>query len=215
MSSRQPQWISDYDCKRILAYRAGEPTGRERVPRAADQDCLLVRGLFQDGRIRLEAAFRVRRPPLLPEPGDYVLSALEPRGHALANVPFALQLAEDVPGSQPMGSFAFVVPLSQARQDSLAVLRVTRGDQILAELRAAPGASGAPQPRAARDARGLVQLQWDPQSYPEVLVRDPRTGDVLAMGPGGRLELETRAPELECLFSDGLHTLVRRVPVVR
>ena len=58
-----------------------------------------------------------------------------------------------------------------------------------------------------------MHLQWNPQAYPEVLVKDARTGTGLSMGAGGRLELETPAHELECLFSDGLHTVVRKVTV--
>jgi len=198
MGEGLPRWSSDYDIRRILAYRAGESP--DPLPGPA-RDCLLVRGCWRDGRIALQPAFRVRRPPLLPEPGELVLSALASGGRVLACVPFDIPLLEEEPGQPRQGSFAFVLPLDRAGQAALAALRVTRNGTVLAELRA---------PRPARPLRlrvgrrgGGLQLRWDPRA--EAMVRDP-AGEVLAMAPGGRLDLAGGPRNLRCLFSDGLHT---------
>ena len=204
----------DYDCRKILAFRAGEPLAEARHLASREEDCLLVRGMLRQGRAELEAAFQVRREPLPPEPGGYLLTALDAHGAVLASAPFAPEEIEDEddPG---LGAFAFVIPMTRAMQDGLATLRVSRNGETLGERHAAGrGLRGDdPRPHAGRDGHGLVHLVWDPQAHPEVLVKDARTGEVLSMGAGGRLALETRAHELECLFSDGLRTLARRVPV--
>jgi hypothetical protein len=63
--------------------------------------------------------------------------------------------------------------------------------------------------------RGLVQFHWDARAYPEAMVRNACTSHILGLARGGRLELDTPARELECLFSDGLRTILRRVAVRR
>jgi len=214
MSYCSPVWSGDYDWKAILAYRAGEPLGAARGLAARDEDCLLVRGLLRQGRAELEAAFQVRREPLPPRPGEYLLTALDARGAVLASVPFAPDAVED--GTEPdLGAFDFVIPMTQAMKDGLAILRVSRGGLTLGERHAAGHGIGAddPRPHASRDGHGLVRLVWNPQAAQEVLVKDARTGEVLSLGAGGRLALGTRAHELECLFSDGVRTRARKVPV--
>ena len=175
----------------------------------------MVRGFIRPGRAELEPAFQVHRAPFPPSPGEYLLTALDARGHILASVPFAPSAIEDLPGEPDLAGFAFVIPLTVAMADSLAVLRVSLHGATLGE-RHAPGhgAGGeAFEPHAARDGHGLVRLRWDAQARPEVIVRDPASGEILSMGADGHLTVDTRAHELECLFSDGLSTLVRKVAV--
>ena len=61
---------------------------------------------------------------------------------------------------------------------------------------------------------GTVNVSWDPEAFPLVLVRDPATGAVLANASGGEALVTTGAKELELLLSDGVRTTARRVPVV-
>ena len=222
MSYCEPTWCSDYGCRAVLAFRAGEAVEPSRPAGDQDQDGLLVQGLLDQGRVSLQPAFQVRRPPLTPESGEYVLSALDSAGRVLERVPFAILTDEDDPEGDAEGSFTFVLPLTRAQLDSLALLRVTQDGAVLAELRSSAhgprtgqvaGGGERFHPRAGRDSHGRVHLRWDSGSYPEAMVKDARTGHVLALGPGGRLDLASRAQSLVCLFSDGLHTLVRRLPV--
>jgi hypothetical protein len=62
-------------------------------------------------------------------------------------------------------------------------------------------------------APGKVRVDWDAEASPLVLVREPRSGQVLADASGGEADLDTEAPELELLMSDGVRTTVRTVPV--
>jgi hypothetical protein len=50
-------------------------------------------------------------------------------------------------------------------------------------------------------------------AWPLVLVRDPRSGAILADAEGGAVDLRTDAKTLELLLSDGVRTTVRRVQV--
>jgi hypothetical protein len=216
MSYCSPRWSSDYDCKAILRFRAAEPLGPAHHALAAEvQDCLLVSGGLRHGLAELDAAFQVRRTPIPPSPGEYRLTALDAHGRVLDQVPFAPAEVEDLDQEPGLGVFTLVIPMTQAMKKSLATLRVSRDGVTLGERHAAGrGLTGeAFTPHATRDGHGLVHLLWDPRSYPEVIVTDGHSGQVISLGAGGRLALETRAQELECLFSDGLRTVVRRVPV--
>ena len=223
MSYCTPRWTSDYDWKKVLAFRSGEPAAPSAPAAAEEQDCLLVAGTVSGDRVRLEPAFRLHRTPEPPEPGPYQLTLLDGQGRILLATPFAVQdLAEDPAGA---ARFGFVLPLARDLQEQAAVLRVSRDGRVLGELQAAPrpgvaaqlpgprGDASAIRPRARRDARGRVHLTWQAGAYPDAIVEDARTGDGLAMGAGGRLDLEGPARTLDCLFSDGLHTVERKVPV--
>lgn len=214
MSYCKPLWSSDFDCKAILAFRAREPMALRGATVAAGQDCLLVQGLIRDGRAILDPAFQVRREPI-PAEGDFVLTALDAHGQVLETVPFGPGGLEDLASESGLGAFTLVLPMTQAMQESLATLRVSHNGVALGERHATGARAHAhpPQAHAARDGHGLVHLQWDPRGYPWVLVKDAGTGTMITMGSGGRLELPVRAPELECRFSDGLHTFVSKVAV--
>jgi hypothetical protein len=74
-------------------------------------------------------------------------------------------------------------------------------------------AAVAPREPVAVAWKGGVHLGWDQGVYPEVMVRDPRSGDVIATARTGEVDLDTDAPVLELVMLDGIHTLVRSVKV--
>jgi hypothetical protein len=53
---------------------------------------------------------------------------------------------------------------------------------------------------------GQTHLSWDHAVHPKVMVRDPRTGEVIAFLEGGSAMVETDARELEFTFSDGVRS---------
>ena len=215
MSYCPPEWASDFDSLEILKFRAREPLAPAAAAASTAQDCLLVQGVIRHGQAILEPAFQVHREALPPDPGDCVLTTLDAQGRVLETVPFGPGGLADAESDSDLGVFTLVIPMTEAMKASLASLQVSRDGVILGRLKA-PGARAhahQPHPQAARDSHGLAHLQWDPRGYNTVVVLDPGTGAILAMGAGGRLELEVQAPELECRFSDGLHTLVQRVTV--
>ena len=213
MSYCRPAWASDYDCRRILAFRKDEPMAPPRTAHAEDQDGLLVGGVIRQGRAELNPAFQAHRPPLAVRAGEYRLEALDEAGQVLAEQAFTPAAEEDGDEAE---AFVLFLPLDPHRQASLAALRVTRVGAVLGELRPAPHGRGITgfHPRALRGPHGLARLTWDARAYPEVMVKDPHTGEVVAMGRGGRLELDAPGPSLEAHFSDGLRTVVVTVPVL-
>ncbi|HEX7241406.1 MAG TPA: hypothetical protein VF263_14110 [Longimicrobiaceae bacterium] len=209
-----PEWISDYTYRAVLAYRTtgGDGgTGGDAVSVSeVEEPSLLVWGRVGGSGAALEPAFELTTRPSLPEPGPYRIEGLDAAGAVLFSLPFrGAQLAE---GDTTERHFAYAIPARLARTDRLASLRVT-GRGVRAERR--PSALAAPRraPAAAlrRGARrGEVRLEWAAGGQPAALVRDARTGEVVAIARDGGASLRTGASELEVLFSDGVRT-TRRV----
>ena len=204
MAYCHPRWISAYTYSEVLATLTA-PTYLAAPPAGA---ALLVWGSVRGGHAELQPAFQVTTVPQPPASGPYTLEALDGAGQVLLSVPFALDTTEaDAPGD---GSFAFSLPAPGA----LARLRVLREGRVLADAtgQAAPLSR---EPVATAYRPGTAYLGWDTSTHPMVLVQDARTGETLAVGAQGGLELSTDATELDVLLSDGVHTLRRRIPVSR
>ena len=224
MSYCSPQWISDYTYKGVLAFRAQEPQAPAAgaVAFQAHRHGLLIWGTLRNGVVALEPAFAAMGVSSLPEPGEYTLVCLDGAGQVLQGVPFNPQPDPDPVEGEDLRSFAFVIPETPAMRAALASIQVRRGGETLATLRASRSgpaqgalavASLSRDPVAVRWRSGRVHLGWDATRYPRVIVRDPLTGQDLAIAEGGSMELGTQARELELIFSDGLRTFTKRIGV--
>jgi hypothetical protein len=60
---------------------------------------------------------------------------------------------------------------------------------------------------------GRVALRWDASQTPMVVVRDPRTGQILSFARGGRSEVVTDEAELVLSLSNRLQSRDARVRV--
>jgi len=228
MSYCPPRWVSDYTYTGILRARNADapffPEARREAQREAQaQDSLLVSGRVEaDGSVTLHEAFQVPQPPERPEPGEYTLVCRDGAGRLLQEVAFAASAIADLPQGGSRGSFFLMLPLTPELQSGLASLAVTRHGLQLAERRPSLAQRTDRAMQAVRPSRepyalvwqpGVVHLGWDPATHPRVVIKDAATGEVLAMGRDGALELATTATELELLLSDGLRTTTCRVPV--
>ena len=205
-----PQWVSDYTYTGVMDWRA---TGGAAVTGAgAPVDGLLVWGRIVDGNVVLEPAFQVQAPAS-PSAGDWLLEVTDESGALLGQHRFAAATVADVPS--PASTFAFVVPMDQARRDRIAGIRV-RGPGGQAELRATPVPPGAavvaPVPAAER-AAGRVRVRWNAARFGAALVRDATTGDVLSIGRGGETLVAAPRGDLDVTLSDGVRNSRQRVPV--
>jgi len=220
MSYCTPLWISDYTYKAVLTYRA-QNSSYARVPASQDpvvfakQECLMIAGRVKDGQVLLDSSFRVHAVPLAPEPGDYILQLHDASGKALLEQSFGTAEVADLPSGDEQ-HFAFTVPCSDELERSLVGLRVMHQGRVQA-VRRSSFAEGAAvvvrDPVATRMAKGRSHLSWDPVVHPKVMVRDPRSGEVIAFAEGGYLDLPTDAPELEVTFSDGVRSQRRMLRV--
>lgn len=214
MSYCTPEWITWYTYRAILDFRARQAP----APAAAAEPVLLVWGTVRDGEVVLEPAVELTGHAFLPPaPGPFRVEARDLAGATLYALSFGgLEVADGVPGER---HFAFTIPQRLLPMDRLASLRLTAHGRQATVTRAGgavdAGARPAP-PRfsvAAAPGGGGAGVSWQAARHPLAVVRDPRTGDILAFARGGRVQVGTDAPELEVLFSDGVRTTAQRVPV--
>ena len=216
MSYCEPEWISDYTFRAVLAFREAEAAAQAAYA-VAREPSLVVWGRMNGRSLTLEPAFEVETRPSLPtEPGPYTLQGLDASG----DVVFELSFAGEALGHGPADErhFAFAVPASMARADRLERLRLIGPGAAVAErarLPVAARAQGPVQPMLAARGANRVELRWDAAASPLVVVRDPRTGNILTFARGGAMELPTDAAELELIVSDGVRSTRQRMEVQR
>jgi hypothetical protein len=59
-----------------------------------------------------------------------------------------------------------------------------------------------------------MTVRWDARAHPMIMVRDPRTAQVLSFARGGNVELSTFKQEVELILSDGVRSQTQRMRVV-
>jgi hypothetical protein len=207
-----PSWISDYNYRAILNYRAN--SAAPPLTAAREEASLLVWGRIGPGGIVLEPAFEVTTRPSLPEqPGPYTLEGLDDGGAVVFRHSFAANEVSD----GPQQHFAFAIPLGQASPERLARLRVSAPGLAAAERRAAPVGLAPPlgaQPLAAqRVTPNAVEVRWDAAASPVAMIRERATGAVLSFARGGVSTLPSTAGDLEVVLSDGVRSSARTVTV--
>ncbi|MBA3260022.1 MAG: hypothetical protein H0T68_11235 [Gemmatimonadales bacterium] len=200
-------WISDFNYKAVLGYRARHyPEAAQLV--AAEQRCILVWGRIVGGRAILEPAFEVvTRPSLPPRGGPYSVAGYADDGTRLFELSFEGVAVAD--GRRGGRHFAFAVPLDDAAASRLGTLRLAGpGVQAVAESPAASlRRTGAGTDSVSiRPAAGGAALQWDAAVHPMIMVRDAGTGQVLSFARGGRVEVRATGGDLELVASDGVRS---------
>jgi hypothetical protein len=210
-------WISDYTYNGILNYIA--TSNLMAAAALPAQRSLLVLGSIRNGVPYLEPAFVLNAQPEAPShTGSYEVQGLDQDGVVLFTQSFEPTAVADVRSSVE-SHFAFALPLSDAVQSRLVALRlVGQGRQFLRATTA-----GGPRGVAPAAPQGAVEswqgqraaITWDTLAAPIVMVRDPTSGQVLSIGRGGRVTVETRGAELDLLLSNGVASSVQRLKAVR
>jgi len=207
MSYCSPVWTSDYTYLGVLNFRAGSPIGII-VPgpdnaSAISGDALLVWGRIENGEITLEPAFRVPANRSLAEPGPYTWEARDAIGRVLASVSFDAPEVADSP-DRSVQMFSFVVPLNSDVLAAIQTMHVKSGGQELANrtvsLATAADLESAVQVNDLPDNR--MQLVWDADRFPVLMLRDAKTGEVRGFLRGGNTEIEAAPRELELRAPD-------------
>jgi hypothetical protein len=212
MSYCHPRWVSDYTYINVMAFRG---TAAERSSLMARdqrvQPSLVIWGRVVNGHPILEPAFLVQTTPALPaKAGPYRLDAVDGVGGTVLSLSFAADPVADAVDEQE--HFAFAVPINPTTAAGIRRLVLTspRGASELnssAALRAGP----APTPDMRRVA-GRIEVRWDVSSAPMVLLRDAASGEVLALGRGGALQVPDRGAETEVYVSYGVGSRRLRLP---
>ena len=210
-----PDWVSDYTYKGIMTFRETHPVVASATSVRAPEPGLLLWGHISSGGMVLEPAFDVVAPVRLPSrSGANRIEGLADDGSVLFSFAFD---GDAVDHARPQDRhFAFVVPRSALQGRALGTLRLVANGRT-AELRSTSASAGslsaqsAQSPLVRRSAANTARLTWSDPAVRGVLVRDARTGDVLAIARGGAAKLETTSPDVELVISDGVRSRARRV----
>jgi hypothetical protein len=197
------QWVSDYCYTKVITYRAGNATNL--APEAAEE-CLILWGRVENGRVILEPAFPAFTVPTLPQGGDLALEGLDVAGRSLLRLPFTPTEVADLPEGLSSAHFAFAVPRRLLGGEALQALRVLdQGVETARHTRLATGPG--PEPALVPLRVGPeTQVRWDAERHPLLVVRDAQ-GQVRAFLRGGQGTLPL-GPGLEVLACDGVSSRV-------
>lgn len=216
MSYCDNQWVSVYNYRNVMELRARNPNG---VPAGltgtAPASVLMVSGGVSGDRVTVDGAFALRALPSLDDrDGRLVLEGYDAAGARVFTHRFSPSPIQDGrPGDE---TFVVGVPMSGATAARVARVEVrdTKGTRRALRTRDARFGDGASLGAAfeTTGATGAKALKWSTTAAPMVLVRDPGTGAVLAVGRTGTLSLEgITATEVELLVSDGVSSVRRLV----
>jgi hypothetical protein len=206
-----PRWISDYTYMGMMDNLTSGSASLPAVDSAAAQPGLLVWGRIVNGQPILEPAFEVTAPPALPRGGPYQLAATDAGGAQLFAYSFTAERIADLPYEAE--TFAFVVPKSALRGRTLGQLQLTARGRTAAST-ASIDVTSDPGVVLTRASARSLRMQWNAVRFPVVMVRDPRSGQVLSFARGGDATIVSPSDSLEVSFSNRVGS-ARRVVRVR
>ncbi len=220
MAYCSPQWISDYVYVSELNFRQGSPIGdiQPDVSGAVvSGDGLLVWGRIVNGQLTLEPAFRIPANNNQAEPGAYIWEARDAIGRVLASVSFNAPEVADAPDDGSLQMFSFVVPLQPEILAAMQTMHVKTGNQELARrtVSAVPAADFQNAVRMQDLPNGGLQIVWDGDRYPVLMLRGARTGEVRGFVRGGNAQIEGAPKEIVVHSPDDVRSDVirhRRIP---
>jgi hypothetical protein len=215
MAYCSPQWISDYVYVSELNFRQGSPIGDvwpDVNASVVPGEGLLIWGRIINGQLTLEPAFRIPANSNQAEPGPYTWEARDAIGRVLASESFNGPEVADAPDDGSVQMFSFVVPLKPEILAAIQTMHVKAGSQELAR-RTASAASAADFQSAIRMQdlpNGGLQIVWDGERYPVLMLRDASTGEVRGFVRGGNAQIEAAPREIEIHAPDGIRSEVVR-----
>ncbi len=214
MSYCTAQWISDYNYRAILQYRGVSSAEPAIAASSLAQDVMVVWGSVREGRVVLEPTFVTRGYPMLPSRGgSYRAEGLDGAGGRIFSFSFEPSEIADLPGEREQ-QFAFAVPLPAGARERLDGVRVAGvAGEVRRALRTAPPTARQVQAVVRRLPGNRVELRWDRTRHEAVLVRDPRTREVIAIARNGVVEMVTAASELDLIPSDAPRATSRRLTI--
>jgi hypothetical protein len=177
---------------------------------------MLVSGMISGDSIRLDPAFEIDTRPVLPAAGgSHAIEGRAADGSVVFRTSFTALPTDH--GDPAVRYFTFAIPLTEADVDRLTRLELSgEGRRARQDARGSSRRLRLLAPGAAADAAGvtvtarsptLVDLTWDAADWPSLLIRDPATRAVLAIGRDGRASVVTRARVLELVMSDGVRSV--------
>ena len=201
------QWISDFSYVKMMAWLTDPNRGATLpvVTSAAEQPSLLVWGRIINGEPVLEPVFEVSARPNITAVGAHRISAVGTDGRELFSVNFDGERIADVPGDQQ--TFSLIVPKSMLRGRDLGSIRLTtRTGRTATNVQSIDVASASGMTMTRVSPRAM-RLRWDASRFPVVMVRNPRTGNILSFARGGDATIHTEQDELEMNYSNRVRSI--------
>jgi uncharacterized protein YjdB len=203
------QWVSAYNYRKVMDYRAANPTGSGL--RAGP--VMMVSGAIRNGSVRLDPAFSIATGALVEKSsGRYQVEGLDAAGKPVFTWRFDAFTVED--GGRNAGeAFVVAVPVSEAQQMQVRQIVVRDAAGRTTAVRRGAIVDGAADPVfSVRRSGAAATMAWSPASVPAVMVRERATGTVLALSRSGEIDLSQfgALDRLEVLASNGTRSTTLR-----
>jgi len=143
------------------------------------------------------------------ENGPYTWEARDAFGRVLASVNFSARPIADLP-DRDVQLFSFVAPLSPDALQIVQSIRVRMANQPMAQRSFTTTAPTAEQLRLDEAPNRTVQVVWDSEKFPVLMLRDTKTGEVRGFVRGGNTTVEDAPDDMEVVLPDAI-----RQPVMR
>lgn len=183
--------------------------------RLATHEAVLVRGWIGEGTAGLEPVMVTHAVPRSEEvpDGPYRLRGFDDQGAVLFEFRFGDAALSRV-ANRTERQFMFVAPVGAGGSSALAkvLLEAGRGHEFERRARILPGElrEAFEDPEALRlDALedGGVRVRWDAARFELLQVRNPVSGEILALARDGDLTIPGVEGELEIALSEGVRSL--------
>lgn len=224
-------WISDYQYKRALNWRATGSVNDAAVSAAGKQEEALLIWGYTDG------------DAVILEPTLYVVGAATPED---LESDYSVELLDDkhgkkihhfrmMPGDHNSGqAFAFLVPTGRSAAarnlaESISAsgggatgvneVRILKKGKVVAHRKSIAAVTSPTQSRLAKSTKltrkaGSVQLSWDKSLYPAAMVRNADTDEVIGIFRNGNISLDAKTlRKAKIQFSDGVQVMDQQVDV--
>lgn len=206
-----PQWISDYVYVSEYNYRLGSPIG-DILPdmQGISGDGLLVWGRILNGQVILEPAFRIPANSSVATPGPYTWEALDSMRHPVASVSFSAPEVADGGDDSSLQMFSFVVPMKPEVLAAMQSMHVKLGNQEMARRTITTAADFQSDIHMQDLPNRRMQIVWDADKYPVLMLRDAKTGEVRGFVRGGNAQIDAAPQEMEVRSPDDVRSGVAR-----
>lgn len=218
----QPIWISDYNYKIVYNFR--QPSSSRSLHQvqayqapSEPESVLMVSGAIIDEQVEFKRVFQIQaKPGKLIHDSSYQLHIYGENNHLLHKQSFKARIIDH---SQAM-HFNIMVPTTAFNNETIQRLAIYQGDTLLTERRAKPKTTARTAARyqiATEQVASLLswqgeqlRIQWDNQTYQNVMLRDAEQKTTLAIDSSGKILLEASSlknqKQLILIYSDGLNS---------
>ena len=207
------QWISDFSYVKMMSWLTNNAgVTLTSVASAAEQPGILVWGRMANGEVVLEPAFEVNARPSVPASGMHRVTFVGTDGREITTISFNGDQIADRPVGEE--TFAFVIPRSMLRGRDIGSIRLTaRSGRTATSVQSTAMTADAGMTLRRVGPRAL-RVRWDAQRFPVVMIRNPRTGNVLSFARGGDATVATESDEVEVNLSNRVRSIreLRRAP---